>query len=68
MKLETVAKMLQLSHLPSVGTVSINQIGDWENELEMLHLHQYALRCYMAAIKDAEPPSCKVIILLSLFF
>jgi hypothetical protein len=60
-KLETVAKMLQLSHLPSVGTVSMNQIGDWENELEMLHLHQFALRCYLAAIKETDGPSCKVI-------
>uniref|UniRef100_A0A914W7R1 Uncharacterized protein n=1 Tax=Plectus sambesii TaxID=2011161 RepID=A0A914W7R1_9BILA len=59
MKLETVAKMLQLSHLPSVGTVSVNQIGDWENELEVLHLHQFALRCYLAAIKDTDGPSCK---------
>ena len=46
-----VGKMVRLSHLPTVSSVSSHQVGDWEEEYELLHVQNFLIRCYWAAIR-----------------
>ena len=37
-----------------------NQIVQWEENLERLHIEQFRLRCYMASLQSGELPNPKV--------
>jgi len=36
------------------------QMITWDENLEKLHIEQYQLRCYLAALQGADLPSTKV--------
>ena len=38
----------------------VNQIVQWEENLERLHCEQFRLRCYMASLQVGELPNPKV--------
>ena len=61
-KVGTVGKMIRLSELPSVGTVSVHALGDWERELELLSLQAYMARSYLAALRKSLPPSSQKVL------
>lgn len=56
-----VYKMVKLSQLPTtIGTVSAYQLEEWEDEIELLHVQHFMAKCYWAALKCQDSPSCKV--------
>lgn len=52
--------MLSIQHMPSVSAVSASQVAGWERELELLQTNHFVIRCYLAALKGQDEPSCKV--------
>lgn len=56
---------LQLTVVGDVDTRNqlVNQISNWEENMERLHCEQFRLRCYMSSLQSGELPNPKVCIL-----
>lgn len=53
---------LQLTVVGDVDTRNqlMNQINNWEENMERLHCEQFRLRCYMSSLQSGELPNPKV--------
>lgn len=56
--LQLMEMLSMTTHTPTV--VGHQQQHAWQRELEALHVTLFTLKCYSAAIRGQEEPSCKV--------